>query len=114
MGVDGIGSGGPRVGGVPPGAVPDVAPVATEPTGAGAVAASAAPGSAALGRLERREIDLDGYLDARVDEAMGPLAGRLDSDRLAFVRGALREELAADPVLAELVRRATGRAPRPE
>jgi hypothetical protein len=62
-----------------------------------------------LGRLERGEIGLEAYLDARVGEATKHLEGRLARAELEFVRRTLRAELESDPVLVELVRRATGR-----
>ena len=64
-----------------------------------------------LARLERGEIELEAYLDARVGEATKHLEGRLARAELDFVRRALRAELESDPVLVELVRRATGRTP---
>lgn len=72
---------------------------------------SAAP-SALLERLTRGELDINGYLDARVDEAIAPLAAKLPPDRIAWLRGMLREQLVADPVLSERVRQATTREPR--
>ena len=68
---------------------------------------NAAP-SALFERLARGELDVAGYLDARVDEAIAPLAGKLPADRIAWLRGMLREQLIADPVLSERVRQATG------
>jgi hypothetical protein len=69
-----------------------------------------AEGSDALGRLQRGEIDLDQYLDTRVETAIQHLEGRLPAEQIEFVKTTLREQLAADPVLSELVRRATGAA----
>jgi hypothetical protein len=64
-----------------------------------------------LGQLERGEIGLDQYLDARVEAAVAPLIERLNPESLAFLKSSLRAELATDPVLVELVRRATGASP---
>jgi hypothetical protein len=64
-----------------------------------------------LARLERGEIGLDAYLDARVGEATKHLEGRLARAELEYVQKTLRAELESDPVLVELVRRATGRTP---
>jgi hypothetical protein len=75
---------------------------------------SAAPSGVAssdLARLERGEIGLEAYLDARVGEATKHLEGRLARAELDYVRRTLRAELESDPVLVELVRRATGRTP---
>lgn len=116
MGVDGIGSGGRRpVGGVEPpgvGAAHEVAADAT-PELEGAARADAPAGATALQKLERGEIDLDRYLDARVADAVHHLEGRLPETQMDFIRRALREELASDPVLVELVRRTTGSLPTP-
>jgi hypothetical protein len=77
------------------------------------VGASSAPSATSgdLARLERGEIGLDAYLDARVGEATRHLEDRLGRVELDFVRKTLRAELESDPVLVELVRRATGQAP---
>jgi hypothetical protein len=64
-----------------------------------------------LARLERGEISVDQYLDARVEEATAPLAKRLAPEALEFVKSSLRQELSSDPVLVELVRRATAVSP---
>jgi hypothetical protein len=76
----------------------------------GAPAASSASGGD-LGRLERGELGLDAYLDARVGEATKHLEGRLGGAELDYVKKTLRAELESDPVLVELVRKATGRTP---
>ena len=65
-------------------------------------------GSDALGQLQRGEISVDQYLDTRVDHAVEHLQGTLSAEQLDFVKSTLREQLSADPVLVELVRRATG------
>lgn len=64
-----------------------------------------------LGQLERGEIGLEQYLDARVEAALAPLVESLNPESLAFLKSSLRAELATDPVLVELVRRATGANP---
>jgi len=110
MPIDGIGKP-PSI--PPPGGMPP-----TSGTGApggegfrvGTAAASNVTGSD-LARLERGEIGLDAYLDARVGEATKHLEGRLARAELDYVRRTLRAELESDPVLVELVRRATGRTP---
>lgn len=117
MSIDGIG----KRGGVP-GAVP--APGAASTPGefklgesqaigaAGKVsgAEAAAPGAAsdALSALERGDISVDQYLDARVQSAVAPLEAGLSPDQLQFVRSELRAALENDPILVELVRKATG------
>src|SRR5690606_4533310 len=63
-----------------------------------------------LARLERGGISTSEYLSARVEEAVAPLVGRLSPEQIEVVREALRAELEMDPVLMELVRRATAGA----
>jgi hypothetical protein len=70
--------------------------------------------SAALSSLQRGELSLDQYLDGRVSDATSHLVGKLSPDQLEFVKQSLREQLSTDPVLVELVRRATGSAPASE
>jgi hypothetical protein len=110
MPIDGIGKP-PRV---PP---PDGTPVSGGPSApsgesfrVGATTA-ANVSSGDLARLERGELTLDAYLDARVGDATKHLEGRLARAELEFVKKTLRTELESDPVLVELVRRATGRTP---
>jgi hypothetical protein len=114
MGVDGIGNGGrplPGVGGgeldAARGAAPEAAQGA-DPTVRGAHAAE----GTALEQLRRGEIDLDRYLDVQVNAAMSHVSGALPASQLDFIRETLREQIASDPVLVELVRRATGATPK--
>jgi hypothetical protein len=110
MPVDGIG----KPPSIPPsGGTPSSGGAAT-PRGEDFRVGTAAPSGVAgseLARLERGEIGLDAYLDSRVGEATKHLEGRLARAELDYVRSTLRAELESDPVLVELVRRATGRAP---
>jgi hypothetical protein len=108
MGIDGIGK--------PPGGLPLGGPSGASGspgTGASFRVEGAAPApdvqSSELDKLTRGEITLDDYLDARVSEAVRHLEGKLGAEQLAFVRQTLRDELATDPVLVELVRQATGK-----
>lgn len=110
MSIDGIG----KRGGVAPGAsVPEAAPATTFELG-GAEAASSATAatgaSDAFLALERGEINVDQYLDARVESAVAPLLARLSPEQLEFVRAELRSALTTDPVLVELVRKTTSGA----
>lgn len=111
MSVDGIGSGGRNVGGVGRGEAP-LAPAPTEGAAAGhSIGPAASGGPTPLERLEKGEISFDQYLDGRVADAVRHLEGRASGAQIDFLRQALRESMAADPVLAELVRRATGSVP---
>jgi hypothetical protein len=108
MGIDGIGKPPvPPVPGAGAAKAPDAAPSA-EGFSVGASAPSAVRESDALSRLERGEIGLEEYLDLRVSDAVSHLQNRLSADQLDFVKESLRAELQTDPVLIELVRRATG------
>jgi hypothetical protein len=109
MGIDGIGQGGgtPKVG---PGPASisgpesdkfELLPESVERSG----------GAELLDQVQRGEIRLDAYLDVRVANAVGHLEGKLSQEQLEFVKEELREQLRSDPVLIELVRRATGQSP---
>jgi hypothetical protein len=63
-------------------------------------------------QFERGELDVDGYLDALVNDAIELVGGKLPADRITWLRGMLREQLVSDPVLRERVRQATGREPQ--
>lgn len=109
MSIDGIG----KRGGVAPGApLPGAAPTPGSfevGASAGTVAPGALSGSSdAFAALERGEINVDQYLDARVEGAVAPLLSRLSPEQLEFVRAELRSALETDPVLVELVRKTTG------
>lgn len=108
MSIDGIG----KRSGVLPGAnAPGVAPAKGSfeiGAGGGAASAGTAAGSDAFSALERGEISVEQYLDARVESAVAPLLSRLSPDQLEFVRGELRQALETDPVLVELVKKTTG------
>lgn len=61
----------------------------------------------ALERLRSGEIDVTGYVDVKVNEATSHLAA-LPPSELDWVRSALRDRMAQDPMLVDLVRTATG------
>jgi hypothetical protein len=110
MSIDGIGK---RGGIAPSDSIPGAAPAAGSfEVGAAAAtgAAEAASGSDAFQALERGEISVEQYLDARVESAVAPLVSRLSPDQLEFVRAELRSSLTTDPVLVELVRKTTSGA----
>ena len=119
MGIDGIGK--PpgtsigSVGGVQGGEAPRAAePFAVDRSASATPSTPSDRVSAALSSLQRGELSLDQYLDGRVNEATQHLAGKISPDQLDFVKQSLREQLATDPVLVELVRRTTGAAPASE
>jgi hypothetical protein len=113
MAIDGIGK--------PPGIGGPTGPTGSTPTGQVARgreafkvekvgSASDVQSTDALARLERGEIDVNQYLDARVEQAVEHLRGKLSAEQIEFVQSSLREQLQSDPVLLELVRRSTGGA----
>ncbi|HTQ48911.1 MAG TPA: hypothetical protein VMI75_39405, partial [Polyangiaceae bacterium] len=94
-------------------------PGASKPEGATPADSATAPATAqtegaasgAWGAFRSGAIDLNGYLDRKVDDATAHL-GQMPAADLARVRAALRERLATDPTLVDLVKSATGSAPR--
>jgi uncharacterized protein (DUF2342 family) len=75
-------------------------------------ASSIEPSSRALEELRIGRVDVNGYVELKVDEATAHLAA-LPRAQLDAIRDALRDRLTNDPSLAELVRAATGGAPQP-
>lgn len=65
-----------------------------------------------LGQLRAGEIDVNTYVDRKVDEATRGLEG-LSPAELADIKSVLKDQLVTDPGLADLVRTATGKAPTP-
>jgi hypothetical protein len=106
MGIDGIG----KPPSIPPaGGLGGASSVSSAERGFQLDSTSKAAPSGDLARLERGEIDLSTYLDARVDDATRHLSATLSPSQLEFVKQTLRSQLESDPVLVELVRRATGK-----
>jgi hypothetical protein len=121
MGIDRIGKGGapppsPDASGVDkttkPGAVDK--PFSVERSGhpAQVEATRGVEATSPLARLRAGEIDVEGYLDSKVDEATKALHG-LPAEDLADIKSVLRDQLASDPGLVDLVRSATGQVPKP-
>lgn len=113
-GIDGIGKRGPV-------AQPEAAlgnPKAAEATTAfrdvaaskAAVGAERVSSSTALDQLRAGKVDVNGYLDLKVNEATAALEG-LPRGELDAIKRALREQLSSDPGLSELVQKATGARP---
>lgn len=65
-----------------------------------------------LARLRAGEIDLDGYIEAKVEERTKHIRG-VSTDELDFIKATLRDQMKSDPGLVDLVRIATGETPRP-
>jgi hypothetical protein len=116
MGIDAIGKKGvplpsPGIGGPSP-------TVGTErpfEASGGAPVPAPAPAEAARGPLEQLRtggVGLERYLDLKVDEATAHL-GPLSPSQLEMIRSVLRERIASDPTLVDLVHAATGAVPAP-
>ncbi len=63
-----------------------------------------------LDQLKNGKIDFDRYLDMKVNEATSHLEG-LAPAQLDSIRSMLRDRMATDPELVDLVKQATGHAP---
>ncbi len=113
--VDRIGKGGPKLPPTPPGTpgTPKVAetgrtfevqkpPPVTQTTAVG--------GPTPIEQLRSGQIDVNGYLDLKVNEATGHLKG-LTPVQLDALRNMLRDQISTDPALADLFQQATGHAP---
>ncbi|MDF2697611.1 MAG: hypothetical protein K0S65_5994 [Labilithrix sp.] len=66
--------------------------------------------SSALARLRSGEIDVNGYVDLKVDEATKGLEG-LSPAELDDIKKVLRDQMSTDPGLMDLARQAAGKAP---
>jgi hypothetical protein len=73
--------------------------------------AGADSASESLQQLRTGAIDLDTYLDSKVSEATAHL-GPLAASQIDAIRSALRDRLATDPTLVDLVQRTTAAVPR--
>jgi hypothetical protein len=72
----------------------------------------AQPVAPGLDPVQSGPIDVAAYLDQKVEDATSHLSV-LPPSQLEAIRGALRDRLAADPSLVELVQAATGHPPPP-
>jgi hypothetical protein len=119
MAVDGIGGAGSKpVFGVGPGA-PAAAGEVDAPVAAGVEGSTSTTSAESVGattpleQLQRGEIDVEHYLDVRVDSAVRPFEGRVSDAQLEFMKDSLRDALSNDPVVVELLRRTTSAIPSP-
>src|SRR5512140_2070495 len=68
--------------------------------------------SGPLADLRAGKIDVNQYVDLKLDEATAHLKG-LHASELAHIRDVLKEKLVHDPQIADLVRQAAGSVPAP-
>jgi hypothetical protein len=132
MGIDRIGKNGPPVpvpetggpSGVRPAGATFQVPAASstspaaspglDPTrAAGAAVEPTRAAGAALERLRAGDVNLGGYVDLKVHEATAHLSA-LPAVELEKIRSALRERLASDPTLVDLLKTATGETLPPD
>jgi hypothetical protein len=71
------------------------------------------PAGGALERLRAGEVDFGGYVDLKVHEATAHLSA-LPPVELERIRNALRDRLASDPTLVDLLHSATGETLPPD
>jgi len=120
MGIDRIGKGGPVT---PPQAPSEANPAEkAEKTGrtfeVRSEKSEAKAGATAVGnvtatpleRLHAGHVDVNGYLDLKVEEATAHLKG-LNASELSAIQKMLREQLVSDPALSDLVKSAAGASP---
>ena len=65
-----------------------------------------------LAKLRAGEVDVNGYVDLKVNEATKGLEGLPFGD-LADIKQLLHDQMVSDPQVVELVHRATGKMPEP-
>ena len=65
-----------------------------------------------LAQLKSGAIDVEQYLDLKVDAATKSLDG-MPASELAEIKKMLRDQLASDPMLVDMVKAATGTVPKP-
>ena len=69
-------------------------------------------GPTPLQKLRAGEVDVNGYIDLKVDEATKHLDG-LSPHEIDEIKKVLRDQMATDPGLVDLARTATGQIPKP-
>lgn len=108
MSIDGIGKPGSPSGPGPIGGAAGAGAPGAKTFEVGQTTPAGEVNDADLAAFDRGEISLDQYLDRRLEQALEHLTGRMSPEQLDFVRDTLREQLRTDPVLVEMIRRATG------
>ncbi len=114
--VDRIGKGGPKLPTTGTPGSPKVGETGRtfevqKPSGAAPVTQTAAVGGPTpIEQLRSGQIDANGYLDLKVNEATAQLKG-LTPVQLDSIRNMLRDQISSDPALADLFQQATGHSP---
>ena len=120
MAIDRIGKGGaaapPEVGGADKASKADKSSAVDKPFSVDrareAAPVDATQAASPLAQLKSGAIDVERYLDLKVDAATASLEG-MPAAALAEVKKMLRDQLASDPVLVDMVKSATGTVPKP-
>jgi hypothetical protein len=76
----------------------------------GAQAVDATQGASPLARLRAGEIDVNAYVDLKIEDATKGIRG-LPPAELAEIKKILRDQIATDPSLVDLVKQSTGSVP---
>jgi hypothetical protein len=77
-------------------------------TGAGATQSTSAADPASLTKqLESGQLTREHYLEARVEHAVQHLVGQIPPAQIDVIRATLRDQLTTDPMLLDMVARAT-------
>jgi hypothetical protein len=112
MGIDRIGRAGGGAGITPPVSTPtEPAAAVTESFQSVAKAVGETGQVPLLEQLKAGQIDMNRFLELRVEQATAHLQGVVDPERLQFIREALRIQIEADPAMLDLVKAATGTSP---
>jgi hypothetical protein len=112
MGIDRIGrAGGASVTPVVTGAAEPAVSVSESFRSLAKQSVSETSAASLVDQLKAGQIDMNRYLDLRVDQATVHLQGVVDPERLDFIRESLRAQIERDPALLELVQAATGALP---
>ena len=77
-----------------------------------AAAVDATQAASPLAQLKAGTIGVEQYLDLKVDAATKSLDG-MPAAELADIKKMLRDQLASDPLLVDMVKAATGTVPKP-
>jgi hypothetical protein len=112
MGIDRIGRAGGGAGITPPVTTPAEPSAAVSESFAAVAKRVGGPEAASLiDQLKTGQIDMNRFLDLRVEQSTSHLQGMVDPERLDFIRKSLRIQIESDPALIELVKAATGSSP---
>lgn len=73
----------------------------------GATSSTLPVGNSLVNQLHAGQLTQDQYLDIRAEEAVRHLVGKVSTEQIDLIRATLRERLSTDPLLINMIRRAT-------